>query len=63
MDKINKKTLQKAAELIKIQISEEELSKIEKEASSIEQTLNILNEINVDGVEPMLYPYEKKEEK
>lgn len=51
--KLSKKEIQKIANLSKLNLSEEELKKYTKELNEIVQYMNLLNEVDTEGVEPL----------
>ena len=52
MSKITKEEIIKLAKLARIGLSEEEISSLEKEMSSILEYVELLKEVDVTGVEP-----------
>lgn len=50
--KLKKSEVEKIAALARIELSEEEKKKFQKDLSSILDYVNKLNEVNTDGVEP-----------
>jgi len=51
--KLSKKEIQKIAQLSKLNLSEDELKKYTKELNEIVQYMDLLNEIDTEGIEPM----------
>ena len=50
---IDKETARRAAHLARIEVAEDELDNLAKELSGILNFMEQLNEVDVDGVEPM----------
>jgi len=53
---VDKQTVRKVARLARIAVPEERLEPLAKELNGILQWIEQLNEVNVDGVEPMTTP-------
>ncbi len=53
---IDKETVKKVAELSRLYFSEEEIEKFTQEFSNIIDFVNMINELNTEGVEPSPYP-------
>ncbi len=54
---IKKEEVKKIAKLSRISLTEEEISSMQKEISSILDYFNILSELDVSGIEPFSFPY------
>ena len=50
---VDEKTVRRIARLARIKVTDEEAKGLEKELSGILDWVEMLNEVNVDGVEPM----------
>ncbi len=53
---IDKKTVKHVAELARIELTEEEANRFSKELNDILENFKILDELNVDDVEPSFHP-------
>lgn len=57
MEKFSKEYFKHLARDIMFDISDEEVSQLQVEFASLTKQLEILDEINTDEVEPMVYPF------
>ncbi len=56
---VDKAHIQKLADLAKLELSEEECNRLQHDLSRILAWVEKLNEINTDGVEPLVSPCEE----
>lgn len=54
----DKETIRHLARQLMFDCSEEELSSIQEEFVILEKQMELLNQVDTDGVEPMVYPFE-----
>lgn len=55
---VSENDIKKAAELAKIQLSEEEVSSYTNDLNNIIEYLDVIGEADTDGIEPLIQPIE-----
>ncbi|MBR2825719.1 MAG: Asp-tRNA(Asn)/Glu-tRNA(Gln) amidotransferase subunit GatC [Solobacterium sp.] len=57
-EEMNKEYFKKLAKQLMFELSDEESEDIVKEFETLNKQLALLEKVNTDGVEPMVYPFE-----
>jgi aspartyl-tRNA(Asn)/glutamyl-tRNA(Gln) amidotransferase subunit C len=57
---INKKEIERIAKLARLKLKEEEIEGFSKDLSSIIDYVDMLNEVDVDGIEPLSHIHDVK---
>ena len=57
-EEMNKEYFKKLAKELMFELSDEESEDIVKEFETLNKQLALLEKVNTDGVEPMVYPFE-----
>lgn len=59
MEKYSKEYFRKLANQIMFDLSDEEISELQEDFKTLTKQMELLDEINTDDVEPMIYPFEE----
>lgn len=59
MEKYSKEYFKSLANQIMFDLSDEELEELQEEFKDLIKQMELLNKIDTDGVEPMVYPFEE----
>lgn len=58
MEKYNKEFFKKLANQLMFDLNEEEIEKMQGDFSDLLKQLALLDEVDTDGIEPMIFPFE-----
>lgn len=58
MEDYSKEYFKKLANQIMFDLSDEEVSELQEDFKTLTKQMELLNDINTEGVEPMVYPFE-----
>lgn len=59
METIDKSLLKKLANQLMFDVSDEEIVELQKEFEKLSEQMELLNKIDTEGVEEMVYPFEE----
>lgn len=60
MEKHNKEFFKKIANQLMFDLSDEEVEKMQEDFSDLLKQLALLEEVDTDGIEPMIHPFEEE---
>lgn len=59
METLDKSLLKKLANQLMFDVSDEEITELQKEFDKLSEQMELLDKIDTDGVEEMVYPFEE----